>query len=73
MTLDQYLSITASSAKSFAESLGISPSYLSELRGGKKRPGLSLALEIERATKGKVKARSWMDTDAPAQRLEGAA
>ena len=41
----------------FAEQLGISKSYMSEIASGKRAPSLKVASDIEAATRGKVKAR----------------
>lgn len=42
----------------FAERLGISRSYLSEIETGAKKPALDLAFRIERETGGAVPAKS---------------
>lgn len=43
----------------WADRLGISRSYLSDILNGNKRPGLDLALDIERETGGVVTVKSW--------------
>ena len=43
--------------KDFCRVVGISHSYLSNIKNGRQEPSLSTALDIEDATKGKVKAR----------------
>lgn len=44
----------------WAERIGCSRSYLSEILSGKKRPSLEVACRIEDLTEGKVPASSWM-------------
>ena len=57
MTLDEYISTTGRSASELAADLGISRSYLSEIRHCKATPSLKLAFAIERATDGLVSAK----------------
>lgn len=45
--------------RDFAELLGISKSFMSEIVSGVKRPDLDLAFRIERATLGEVPAASF--------------
>lgn len=49
---------------SWAEELGISPGFLSDLLNGKKQPALTLAVRIERLTGGAVAAVSWVPEEA---------
>lgn len=58
--LSKHLSDTNTSQRAFAELIGCSPSYLSEIMSGRKRPGMDLAFKIHRATGGKVTVESWM-------------
>ncbi len=44
----------------WADRLGISRSYLSDILNGNKMPGLVLAAQIERETGGAVMAASWV-------------
>jgi transcriptional regulator with XRE-family HTH domain len=44
----------------WADRLGISRSYLSDILNGNKMPGLVLAAAIERETGGMVMAASWV-------------
>lgn len=44
----------------WAERLGITKSYLSDLVNGKRVPSLELAVRIERETSGRVTAASWI-------------
>jgi DNA-binding transcriptional regulator YdaS (Cro superfamily) len=57
--LVEYLKTHKGSA--LAASLGISPSYLSDMKKGNRRPSLKLAFAIEEATGGQVPARSWVE------------
>lgn len=45
----------------FAGRVGISPSYLTELAAGIKRPSLDVACRIERETGGAVKVAHWLE------------
>jgi DNA-binding transcriptional regulator YdaS (Cro superfamily) len=61
MTLHEYLCRSRMDDKDFreiqfAKQLGIDPTHLSRLKKGKHRPGVDLAIAIEKATSGKVKA-----------------
>lgn len=44
----------------WADRLGISRPYLSDLLNGNKTPSLQLAFKIEQATGGKVPASAWL-------------
>lgn len=52
--------------REFAEAIGVSPTYLSQILGGWRRPSLELAVKIERITNGEVPCSAWVDGDAPA-------
>lgn len=43
----------------FADQVGISAGYLTQLAGGIRTPGLDIAQRIERATDGSVPIESW--------------
>ena len=47
-------------ANALAEAIGISPSYLSDIKKGNRVPSLRVAFAIEDATQGAVPARSWV-------------
>ena len=47
-------------ANALAEAIGISPSYLSDIKKGNRVPSLRVAFAIEDATSGAVPARSWL-------------
>jgi transcriptional regulator with XRE-family HTH domain len=49
----------------WADRLGISRSYLSDILNGNKMPSLVLATAIERETGGQVLATSWVPEAAP--------
>ena len=59
--LQAYLSDTGTPQARFAEMIGISRAYMSELVAGTKTPSLSVASAIERATGGSIKASAWAD------------
>lgn len=63
------------SQKAMADTLGVDPSIISRLAAGKMKPGLDLAVAIERATNGKVTAVSWVPvcTGLPVDETKGAA
>ena len=47
-------------ANALAEAVGISPSYLSDIKKGNRVPSLRVAFAMEEATQGAVPARSWV-------------
>lgn len=47
--------------KLFAEQIGVSPAYLSQLLSGARRPSYDVMLRIEAATDEAVDIRSWAD------------
>jgi transcriptional regulator with XRE-family HTH domain len=59
--LKSWLSANNLTQTQFAARLGVSTPHLSLLISGKKRPSLSLALKIERATNGTVPVSIWAD------------
>lgn len=56
MNLHDYLAAQQLEQKDFAESIGVSHSYVSFLALGKRKPSVDIAKRIEKATKGKVLA-----------------
>lgn len=58
--LNQFLTLQKISRAAFAERVGISQPYLSQLEAGKRVPSLELAVRIERETDGAVLAVSWV-------------
>lgn len=62
--LQGYLQSTGQTQVAFALRVGISKSYLSELKTGKKTPSLRLAMKIQAATDSKVPAASWVTDGA---------
>ena len=59
MTLKQYFKTSRMSQTNFAKMVGISDAYVSDLKHGKRTPGLCVALKIERLTKGRVPVSIW--------------
>ncbi len=59
--LADFLTQTNTSQAKLADSVGVSRAYMSELVGGTKTPSLAVAVAIERATDGAVKAASWIE------------
>lgn len=47
----------------FAKALGTSPSYLSQLMSGYRRPSFQMMLKIERLSEGEVDLHSWSPSD----------
>ncbi len=65
--LAEFISKSGKTRSAFAEEIGISRSYLSEILSGNRRPSLELAVAIERKTSGAVLASSWIaDPEQPA-------
>jgi len=56
-----YLKSTEQTLRSFAERIGISQSYLSELSDGKKTPSLQVAHDISVATGGVIGVTYWLN------------
>lgn len=59
MELKTYLTSTGTSQAAFAERVGISASFLSEILNGPKEPGPEMAQKIEAATNGAVPMSAW--------------
>lgn len=55
--LKQYL--TKRKHKDFAEQIGISPAFLSQILSGRRKPGGPVIVAIEDATKNAVVLRDW--------------
>ena len=47
-------------ATALAQAVGMSPSYLSDMKKGNRVPSLKVAFAIEDATQGAVPARGWV-------------
>ena len=60
--LQEYLETHKGSA--LARAVGISASYLSDIKKGNRVPSLRVAFAIERATNGAVPAKSWVKDEA---------
>jgi transcriptional regulator with XRE-family HTH domain len=55
-----FITRSGKSRSHWAERLGVSRSYLSDLLNGNRTPSLELAARIERMTGGEVPAVSWV-------------
>lgn len=58
-TLQKYLE--GRRKANFAEEIGTSPSYLSQLLSGHRRPSFRLMLKIQEATGGDVPVSAWVE------------
>ncbi|MDB6454472.1 helix-turn-helix domain-containing protein [Falsirhodobacter sp. 20TX0035] len=58
--LSRYLDENGLSQRAFAALIGCSPSYLSEILKGSKRPGLELAVAIQRETARLITVEMWV-------------
>lgn len=61
----EYIRTSGHNRAAWADRLGISRPYLSDILNGNKVPSLELAARIERATDGAVMAASWVPTPTP--------
>ena len=71
--LAKFLADHAMRQSEFAEMMGISQASVSRLAKGTSRPGLELAVAIEKRTCGAVPASSWVSSVDAAETQEGAA
>lgn len=55
-----YVGLNSTQKKEMAKKLGTSRQYLWMLNAGTRFPGLRMAFAIERISKGKVPAKSWL-------------
>lgn len=62
--LDTYLQ--GRKANAFAEQIGRSPAFVSELRKGTRKPSFATMREIHEATQGQVSYGDWADQDRAA-------
>jgi DNA-binding transcriptional regulator YdaS (Cro superfamily) len=56
MNLHDYLADNRIEQKDFAAAIDVTPSFISHLALGKRKPSVDIAKRIEKATKGKVLA-----------------
>jgi transcriptional regulator with XRE-family HTH domain len=56
MDLREYLKLNKIKQKNFADDVGISEAYISLILSGRRMPSVPVALQIEKASKGKVRA-----------------
>ncbi|MHB2169936.1 helix-turn-helix transcriptional regulator [Alsobacter sp. R-9] len=59
MTLDLYLTLHGMNATQFAEAIGVTPSTITRILRGERRPNLETLRKIARATDGQVKAEDF--------------
>lgn len=62
--LREYVCGWIGTKQSFAEACGVSPTLLSHFLSGRRRPTLEAVFGIQRATKGKVPADTWLTDEA---------
>lgn len=67
MKLGKYLDELSINKAAFARKIGISTQFLHAIINGEKMPSLPVAIEIENATKGKVKPKDLISDKAPAE------
>lgn len=60
VSLQEFFAVYKVKANALAQAVGISPSYLSDIKKGNRVPSLRVAFAIEDATQGAVPARSWV-------------
>lgn len=65
LKLVQYLAAQKITQRAFASVIGADPSIVSRLVRGQTKPGLELAVRIERETGGAVPASSWVAPQEP--------
>lgn len=63
--LSQIITESGVSQTKWAERLGISRSYLSDILAGNKTPSLALAVKIQAETQGRVTCESWVGGPTP--------
>jgi transcriptional regulator with XRE-family HTH domain len=57
--LAKFLETEKISQQAFAAKIGASQSLVSKIASGAQRPGIDVAVRIERATRGRIEAMSW--------------
>jgi transcriptional regulator with XRE-family HTH domain len=68
-----YVTSSGLTQTAWADRIGVSRSYMSNLLNGKKRPSLEVAVRIERETGGLIPASSWVpETDTPSKEEKAA-
>jgi DNA-binding transcriptional regulator YdaS (Cro superfamily) len=67
--LANYLKDNRIKQKDFAETIGVSEGYLSQICKGTHSPSLSVAVRVEDATSGAVTVRDLLPANHPALRL----
>lgn len=64
--LTDYLKANGLTATQFADRLGVSKNYLSDIGSGKRIPRLQTAKDIWSASGGAIPVTYWVDEDGPA-------
>ncbi|WP_370687535.1 helix-turn-helix domain-containing protein [Epibacterium sp. MM17-32] len=65
MNLSEYLTEAGVTQSEFAARVGVTQGVISRLSSGHSLPGLALAVRIENATNGAVKAQNWVRNRLP--------
>lgn len=68
--LSSYLKERRIRQADFAEQVGVSQGVISRLANGASKPGLDLAVRIERATAGSVSASTWVSLQEETRSME---
>ena len=69
MKLSEYLRINKISHKDFAQKIGVTRSFITNVLNKKRNPSLKLCLKIEAETKGKVKTKELFNPNVPPQKV----
>jgi len=69
MNLSEYLKINGISHEVFAQKIGVTRSFITNVLNGKRNPSLKLCLKIEAATKRKVKTKELFNPNVPSQKI----
>ena len=67
MKLSEYLKETGLTQENFADLVGVTRPFITNILNGKKSPSIQLAGRIEEVTKGKVSLRDLLNTNAPSR------
>jgi transcriptional regulator with XRE-family HTH domain len=69
--LSNFITQSGLTRSTWAERLGVSRSYLSDVLNGNRRPSLDLAVRIARLTGGAVPVESWVPGEPVSERPLG--
>ena len=67
MKLSEYLKKNKISQEKFAELVGVTRPFITNIANGKKNPSIQLAGRIEEVTKGKVTLKDLLEMNAPSR------